>query len=93
MATALKRFTKEEYLAWLAARGESGTWKHDDCIRADRHIEHEALTALEGHLKSLPKPLAEFVRVCASAHFGSVETDTMLTQLKCYPEWMEKREG
>lgn len=92
MAQVLAAWDKEQYVNWLRTRdADPAKWKRAECIQADRLIEREALAALETHLRKMPKPLAEFVRVCAKAHFGSMETDDMLQALDCYPDWMEKR--
>lgn len=85
-----RMMSKEEYLQWLQTRGEAGTWDLGDCHAADRLIKHEAVEAFKKHLKGLPKPIADLALCMVEAHFGSVEVDSALIGLNCYPEWMER---
>lgn len=88
-------WTKEQYLDWLQRRGESGTWALADCSAADRHIKVETLKNFDEKLKawSIPQSAKDWIKLSVDAHFGSVEVDDMLTQLNCYPTWMERPNG
>lgn len=82
--------TKEEYLNWKATRGSEawGPWDLDKCCAADALIKAEALKALEREVSSLKPALRDWIMLTARTHYGSMETDDMLTALGCYPEWL-----
>lgn len=95
VAASLPAFTKEEYLNWLATRAtDPSEWTYADCVRADRCIRNESLKELERYMQvaSMPKAIANFVRVCAGAHFGSSECDELFKELKLYPEWIDNQD-
>lgn len=58
---------------------------------ADEWIRRYALIELGKRVQDadIPQSVRDFLHVCATVHFGSVETDKMLTDLGCYPEWMQ----
>lgn len=61
-----------------------------DLREADAFVKREALANLKTVLThhNIPTSVAEFVLSCASAFYGSVETDSMLMALNCYPDWL-----
>ena len=62
-----------------------------ELVQADQWIRDYALNSLKAKIDKYPAPIKAFVSLCARAHFGSVETDTFLNQMGCYPKWMEER--
>ncbi len=80
--------TKEEYLALKDVPIKD--WSYVQCTEADALIKvmatqqfAETITAM-----NLPKILQDYIILMVRIHFGSVETDDLLTTLKCYPDWM-----
>lgn len=93
MEEGITPWTKEQYLAWLKKRpSEPAEWSIDDCHKADRLIEREAMAALRTQiaLHVRTPALRQFVEFMAQAHFGSVEVDELLMSLECYPDWMDR---
>jgi hypothetical protein len=81
--------TPEQYTNWKKTRSKDpADWNRDLCYAADALIRKTALEVFEVRIKKLPIALRSFLRSTAYAHFGSVEVNTMLTKLKCYPDWM-----
>lgn len=79
----------ERYKRWKNSRGEDASlWKRADCSDADALIKEETIKNLNKFLKTFPIPTADFLRVCVSAHWGSVETDNFLTESGLYPDWV-----
>lgn len=86
--------TKQQYLKWLKTRpADPAEWDHKDCAEADALIRRETLRTFEAKVRHLPIPavLKEWLVCSTGAHFGSVEVDDVLTNLDCYPKWMERR--
>lgn len=79
----------DEYQARLVWNDPSSA-THAACAEADRWIKEHAMRKLRlrMHSNHVPKAIREYVFSCASAHWGSVETDTMCKALDCYPDWM-----
>jgi hypothetical protein len=84
----MKISTKDEYLQWLASRGPSGSWDHEACRTADQLIKDETLKTFANKIEGLNPELEQWIISLANHHFGSVETDNMLTSLDCYPSWI-----
>ena len=85
--------TKREYLRWknTGFRHVTDTTFAQQWVRAneaDQLIKRETLKILEDKLSYIPGTMRKWILTMASVHFGSVETDEMLTKLKCYPDWM-----
>lgn len=87
-------FTKDEYTAWLKRRGPTGTWNIEECVAADRLIKQATLSnAANWIAKHVHQDAQAYLKDMLNFHFGSVETDLFLTQIKAYPEWIEHDEG
>jgi len=86
----LKSFamTKEEYVNWFNPLD----WTIEDCNRADRHLKEETVNNFTKMISKyeVPKVVKDWMEIMASVSFGCCETDAMLTELKCYPEYMER---
>lgn len=67
--------------------GTMDTDYYNACIIVDRYIRQEVLESLEEKITKMdiPDALRNFIGLCASVHYGSVETDIMLTKMECYP--------
>lgn len=63
---------------------------YEEMRQADEWIRAYALVSLASHLQSVDtsKAISDYVLLMARAHYGSMETDAMLTAHKCYPEWL-----
>lgn len=61
-------------------------WDIKDCIYADRYIKACAIKELRRKLRMyhIPKRIAAYITMMCDFHFGCVETNDFLTQLKCY---------
>lgn len=82
-------WTKEQYLTWLQTRGEPGTWNMSDCTAADELIRSTALANANHWIDlNVKTPADNLLKTFLSVHFGSVETDEFLQQIKAYPDWM-----
>lgn len=60
----------------------------EDCRKADEWIKVYACKVFLGKTKNYPKPIRDYLVTMVRCHFGSVETDELLIELGCYPEWM-----
>lgn len=56
----------------------------------DDWIKVHALSHLESWLieHGVDTTLSEYIKLMARCHFGSIETDELLTKLGCYPDWL-----
>jgi hypothetical protein len=65
-------------------------WTWEQCNQADTLIKVMATEQLAKVIESykLPKIVQEYLIMMARYHYGSVETNDLLTALKCYPDWM-----
>lgn len=81
--------TKDEYIHWKETRDPEGRWKMEDCLAADQLIK---TTALENANKwceeYIREPALSLFKTFISVHFGSVEVDNFLQQIKAYPDWL-----
>lgn len=66
-------------------------YTHEELHEADAWLKAYALDQLQGKLSNTGICIGDYVMLMARCHFGSVETDKLLTELDCYPSWM--REG
>jgi hypothetical protein len=86
-----EEWSKEDYIAWKTNRGaDIAKWNMSDCRRGDAHIKNEAVKNFKEKVDSMDLPV-EFKDWCKSLirlHFGSCETDNMLTALGLYPDYM-----
>ena len=62
-------------------------YTHDELLKADAWVKAYAIKQLR-HKLNAPPALRSFVLIMARAHYGSVETDTFLRAMECYPEWV-----
>ena len=60
---------------------------HTECAQADRWIKDYALERFEEETKAIPQPLRDYIKPMVRLHYGTIETDQLLTALKCYPDW------
>ena len=84
--------TKDEYINWIKTRSEDpAEWELGKCHQADKHIKIETLKSFRVYLeeKDLPQSLLEWSLLMADVHFGSAETDYLMCDLNCYPDYME----
>ena len=65
-------------------------YSRDELVACDHFVKTYALDALGEHLAKLgiARCLSDYIKLCARAHYGSVETDEMLSALRCYPQWV-----
>lgn len=63
----------------------------DECRECDQWIKRYALDKLATAIKDYPEHMRKYITICAKVHFGSIETDELLTALDCYPDWMTPR--
>jgi hypothetical protein len=80
--------TKEQYMALKNVQLKD--WTYEQCQQADALIKVMATTKFTEIVESwnLPKSAQEYLIMMVRLHFGSVETDGLLTALNCYPDWM-----
>lgn len=66
-------------------------FKLEELAAASRYVKDAALKNLSKHLKQLevPKELRDFILMMAKVDYDTVEVDTLLSNLKCYPEWVK----
>lgn len=89
-----KPWTKEQYLHWLKTRGEAGGWKYSDCRAASDHIKRETLKKFTIYLRqNYKEPVRSYLLLMVRGYFSEVETDRLLTQLGCYPDYMDRSGG
>lgn len=68
------------------------TYSRDELKWADAWVQHYALEklrtrmAFNQHMK-VPPALRAFVNDMARFHYGSIEVDKLLLDMKCYPTW------
>jgi hypothetical protein len=83
--------TIEEYKEWIATRDpDPANWDYDKCQNADKLIKIVTIKNLELYLYQnfiLGDTFRKWIVDMATYTYGSVETDTMLQDFKCYPEW------
>ena len=62
----------------------------DQCQALDRFIRIFALHQFKNKVEAMRAPvvLKDFIIDMVKLHYGSVEVDRLLVDLKCYPEWM-----
>ena len=72
--------------------GTMDTDYYNACTVVDRYIQQEALKSLEEKITKMdiPDALRNFIGLCASVHYSSVETDIMLTKMACYPPELDQ---
>lgn len=63
-------------------------YTHTQLSLADQWIKDKALTKLRFQMAGLPNTVKNYVFLMSRCHFGSVETDQFLTDMGCYPKWM-----
>ena len=81
--------TRNQYITWKATRGnDASQWQHADCVAADALIKATTQEAFATFNRAYPKPIADYLNLMARYHFGSAETDHLLTALNMYPDWM-----
>jgi hypothetical protein len=83
--------SKKQYLELLKKPFDQ--WTLAECHEADRLIKQTALAEFDKKVQPFQmEPIAkQFLLDMARCHFGCVEVDQMLTQLDCYPEWLQLR--
>ena len=94
MISRQKEFSKEEYLNWLKTRNENPAfWSHSDCYAADLHIRNMTLKNFEEKIRNLEinESLKNWIIEYSKLGYGSVETDELLQEMGCYPDYMERR--
>lgn len=66
------------------------SYSHEELAAADRWMRDYALGEFRAHLKrcSMSQRLRDWANGMARATYGSVETDSILTDLRCYPRWL-----
>lgn len=80
---------KAEYIKWKETRGEdTAEWDRNKCRAADELVKRTALACLQLRLKGQPKVIRDYVILMARCHFGSVETDNFLQEMRAYPDWI-----
>ncbi len=82
-------FSPDEYKAWIKSRGPVGAWDHESCRRADAHIKAVAISNFMNLVKGLHPTVEAWMDLMISHTFGSAETDEMLKELGCYPDYIE----
>ena len=83
--------TKAEYLEFLKVPvGQRDLGK---CHEADALIKRLAIEEFKKHLVGIPEPIARLARDMVHYHYGSIEVDDVLMELKCYPEWIDGEKG
>lgn len=89
--------TPDEYKTWkprfdAAMADHTKRWPElsSESIAADRLVRETTLATFAEKINAsdMPDVLKSWVIQTAGWHFGSVETDEMLTALGCYPDWM-----
>lgn len=80
--------TKEEYLALRHV--PTTKWTYDQCLEVDALIKVMATEQFAKTIKAmqLPETLQEYLILMVTHHFGSAATDTLLLEMKCYPDWL-----
>lgn len=75
---------------WSTPESELGKFSLAELQGCDGWIKEYTLSKFfcSDHYKKMSAPLKLFIMPLVRAHFGSVEVDTLMTELKCYPEWM-----
>ena len=64
-------------------------YTHEELSETDRWVKDHTLSKLSYLIRDIkPRELREWIMTCARVHYGSVETDRMLTELECYPRWL-----
>lgn len=85
-------WTKERYLAWVTTRDPSPhKWDYWDCKQADAHIKSVTLDAFDAWAEAnvQPEPLREYVKLMVRCSYGCMETDRLLVELDCFPDYVK----
>lgn len=82
--------THDEYLHWKNTRGaDAAKWSIEACHSADALIQREALSRAQEWIKeNVCDPGQALFHSFLSIHYGSMEVDAFLQEIKAYPDWM-----
>lgn len=82
--------TKEEYQEWIKLPYSKRS--HVKCAEADRLIQNVTFDNFRTWCDEniMDEHAHEYIQKMVAFHYGSIETDELLTKLGMYPDWMER---
>jgi hypothetical protein len=75
----------------IANAKDLSPYSPQECREAEMWVRQFALEQFRAKTRKLPKPYKAYIRLMVRYHFGSMQTNDLLTELDCFPEWMPRR--